>query len=102
VQPPQPRADLPQRIIRAYPVRPGRRPFAHGLAGQERQPLAALLVEAAGARGAVEAGVFQVPQHRVHGRGPRLSRATDLVLNADGSETAPAGQPLFGHLLVLP
>lgn len=70
--------------------------------GQERQTFAALVIEAAGSRGAVEADVFQMPQHRVHGRRPRLRRAADFVADAYGSETAPAGQPLFGHLLVLP
>jgi len=53
-------------------------------------------------RGAVEADVFQMPQHRVHGRRPRLCGAADFVAGAYGSETAPAGQPSFGHLLVLP
>jgi len=38
----------------------------------------------------------------VHGRRPRLRRAADFVADAYGSETAPAGQPSFGHFLVLP
>src|SRR5689334_24731946 len=43
-----------------------------------------------------------MPQHRVHGRRPRLRGAADFVADAYGSETAPAGQPSFGHLKVLP
>ena len=42
------------------------------------------------------------PQHRVHGRRPRLGGAADFVADAYGSETAPAGQPSFGHPSVLP
>ena len=42
-----------------------------------------------------------MPQHRVHGRRPRLRGAADLVADAYGSETAPAGQPSFGHPSVL-
>jgi hypothetical protein len=38
----------------------------------------------------------------MHGRCPRLRRAAHFVAGEYGSETAPAGQPLFGHLLVLP
>jgi hypothetical protein len=71
--------------------------LAQGLAGQERQAFAALVIEAASARGAVEADVFQMPQRRVHGRRPRLRGAADFVAGAHGSETAPAGQPSFGH-----
>jgi hypothetical protein len=37
------------------------RSLAQGLAGQERQAFAALVIEAAGSRGAVEAGMFQMP-----------------------------------------
>src|SRR5262249_43483161 len=58
--------------------------------------------EAAGSRGAVEADVFEMPQHRVHRRRPRLRGAADLVADAYGSKAAPAGQPLFGHPPVLP
>ena len=76
--------------------------LAQGLARQERQSFAALVIEAAGSRSAVEADVFQMPQHRVHGRRPRLRGTADLVAHAYGSETAPAGQPSFGHLQVLP
>jgi len=101
VQPPKPRTDLPERVVAAQPIRPWRS-LARGLAGQERQPFATLLIEAAGSRGAVEAGVFQMPQHPVHGRRPRLRGAADLVADAYGSETAPAGQPSFGHPPVLP
>src|SRR6266516_2779877 len=105
VQPPKPRTDLPERVVAAQPVRPWTglaQGVAQGLAGQERQAFAALVIEAAGARSAVEAGVFQMPQHRVHGRRPRLRGAADFVAGAYGSETAPAGQPSFGHLKVLP
>ena len=105
MQPPKPRTDLPERVVGAQPVRPwtGLAPgVAQGLTRQERQAFAALIIEAAGSLGAVEAGVFQMPQHRVHGRRPRLRRAADFVADAYGSETAPAGQPSFGHLLVLP
>jgi hypothetical protein len=105
VQPPKPLTDLPKRVVGAQPVRPwtGLAPgVAQGLTGQECQAFAALIIEAAGSLGAVEAGVFQMPQHRVHGRRPRLRRAADFVADAYGSETAPAGQPSFGHLLVLP
>jgi hypothetical protein len=62
VQPPKPRTDLPERVIGAYPIRPWRS-LAQGLAGQERQAFATLLIEAAGARGTVEAGVLQMAQH---------------------------------------
>ena len=88
-------------VAGAQPVRP-RPGLAQGLAGQERQAFATLLIEAAGSRGAVEADVFQMPQHRVHGRRPRLRGAADFVADAYGSETAPAGQPSFGHPTVLP
>ena len=101
VQTPKPRTDLPERVVAAQPIRPWIG-LAQGLAGQERQAFAALVIEAAGAGSAVEADVFQMPQHRVHGRRPRLRGATDFVAGAYGSETAPAGQPLFGHLKVLP
>jgi len=101
VQPAKPRADLPECVAGAQPVRP-RRGLAQGLARDERQALTALVVEAAGSRGAVEADAFQVPQHRVHRRRPRLRGPADLATDAHGSETAPAGQPLFGHLLFLP
>ena len=43
-----------------------------------------------------------MPQHRVHGRRPRLRGAADLAADTDGSQTAPAGQPTFGHPSVLP
>jgi len=85
-------------LVREHAHRDG----ARGLAGQERQTFAALVIEAAGSRSAVEADVFQMPQYRVHGRRPRLRRAADFVADAYGSETAPAGQPSFGHFLVLP
>ena len=101
VQPPKPQTYLPERIVGAQPIRPWRS-LAQGLAGQERQALATLLIEAAGSRGALEADVFQMPQHRVHGRRPRLRGAADFVAAAYGSETAPAGQPSFGHPSVLP
>jgi hypothetical protein len=101
VQPPKPPTDLPERVVGAQPIRPWRS-LAQGLAGQERQAFATLLIEAAGSRGAVEADVFQMPQHRVHGRRPRLGGAADFVADAYGSETAPAGQPSFGHPSVLP
>jgi hypothetical protein len=101
VQPPKPRTDLPERVIGARPVRPWPG-LAQGLAGQERQALAALVIEAEGSRSAVEAGIFQMPQYRVHGRRPRLRWAADFVAGPHGSETAPAGQPLFGHRIVLP
>ena len=60
------------------------------------------LIEAASARGAVEADVFQMPQRRVHGRRPRLRGAADFVADAYGSDTAHAGQPSLGHPSVLP
>jgi hypothetical protein len=101
VQPPKPRTDLPERVLGAQPIRPWRS-LAQGLAGHERQAFAALVIEVAGSRSAVEADVFQMPQHQVHGRRPRLRRAADFIADAYGSETAPAGQPSFGHLLVLP
>ena len=101
VQPPKPRTDLPERVVGAQPIRPWRS-LAQGLAGQERQAFATLLIEAAGSRGAVKADVFQMPQHRVNGRRPRLRGAADFVADAYGSETAPAGQPSFGHPSVLP
>jgi len=101
VQPPKPRTDLPERVVRAQPIRPWPG-LAQGLAGQERQAFAALVIEAAGSRSAVEAGIFQMPQHRVHSRRPPLRGAADFVPDAHGSEAAPAGQPSLGHLLVLP
>jgi hypothetical protein len=58
--------------------------------------------KAAVARSAGKACVFQMPQHRVHRRRPRLPGAANLAADAHGSETAPAGQPRFGHLTVLP
>src|SRR6266487_4565779 len=105
VQLPKPRTDLTERVVAAQPIRPWTglaQGVAQGLAGQERQAFAALVIEAAGARSAVETDVFQMPQHRVHGRRPRLRGAADFVAGAYGSETAPAGQPSFGHLKVLP
>ena len=101
VQPPKPRTDLPERVVGAQPIRPWLG-LAQGLAGQERQAFAAPIIEAASSRGAVEADVFQMPQRRVHGPRPRLRGAANFVAGAYGSETAPAGQLLFGHLLVLP
>jgi len=101
VQPPKPRTDLLERAVAAYPIRPWHG-LAHGLAGQERQAFATLVIVAAGSRSAVEADVFQMPQHRVHRRRPRLRRAADFVAGAYGAETASAGQPSFGHLSVLP
>src|SRR5215469_5393309 len=41
VQPPKPRADLPERVTGAEPIRP-RRGLTQGLPGQERQAFAAL------------------------------------------------------------
>ena len=90
VQPPEPRADLPERVVGAQPARP-RPGLAQGLAVQERQALAALVIEAAGSRSAVEAGVFEVPQHRVHGCRPRLRGASDFPADAHGSELRPPG-----------
>ena len=87
MQPPKPRTDLPERVVAAQPIGPWTGPaqsVAQGLAGQERQTFAALVIEAAGSRSAVEADVFQMPQHRVHGRRPRLRRAADLVADAYG------------------
>src|SRR6266496_424177 len=101
VQPPKPGTDLPERVVGAQPIRPWLG-LAQRLSWQERQAFAALVIEAAGPRGAAEAGVFQMPQHRVHGHRPRLRGAADFVADAYGSESAPAGQPPFGHLLVLP
>jgi hypothetical protein len=101
VQPAQPRTDLPQRIVAPQPFRPRLR-LAQGLPGQERQAFAAPVIEAAGARSAVEAGTFQMRQYRLHGRRPRLGGAAHLVADADGAETAPTRQPPFGHLPVLP
>lgn len=89
VQSPKPRTDLPERVVGAQPIWPCLG-LAQGLAGQERQAFAALVIEAAGSRSAVEAGVFQMPQHRVHGRRPRLRGAADFVAGAYGSETASA------------
>jgi hypothetical protein len=76
--------------------------LAEGLAGQEREALAALLIEAEGPRSALEADVLQVPQHRVHSRRPRLRGAADLVIDQDGAETASTGKPSLSHLTVLP
>jgi hypothetical protein len=54
VQLPKPRTDLPERVVGVQPIRPWRG-LGQGLAGQERQAFATLLIEAAGSRGAVEA-----------------------------------------------
>ena len=96
MQPAKPRTDLPECVAGAQPVRP-RPGLAQGLAGQERQALAALFIEAAGSRSAVKARVLQVPQYRVDGCRPRLRRAANFTADPYGPETAPTGQLLFGH-----
>jgi hypothetical protein len=90
MQPPQPRTDLPERIVAAEPIRPWLS-LAQGLARQQRQALAAPVIEAAGSRSALEADLFQMPQHRMHGRRPRLHGAADFVADAYGPKLRPPG-----------
>jgi hypothetical protein len=96
-----PAGDLVQGVIGMHPGWP-RLPVTGGLALQEGEHLAALLIESQRPRGASEPLVRQVGQQCVHSRRPGTSRAANRVPDPHCTVYVPALKPLFLHENILP
>jgi hypothetical protein len=76
---------------------------ADHVAGQERQHLAAKVVEAQRAWCSIEPNRFQVPQQGVHRRCPPAGNPAHGVTDPDRSAGVPSGETLFlGHRSINP
>ena len=77
-----------------------RLPAADRLARQIGEHLAALVVEAERAGSAIESGILQMPQQRVHRRRPWRGPLVDDITDQHGAGGVTAGQPHFAHSTV--
>jgi hypothetical protein len=92
----QPLADLGESHVGERPRWPGESAGGR-FSGQVGEHLAALVVEPERPGGAVEAGILQMPQQRVHCRRPRRGLLVDDIADPHGTNGVAARQGLFAH-----